>query len=359
VPVADSLKPYRTPIPAVVHFCWIGSRLSWASVFALLSAAACSELAEVILHHTDVLQDGPEFRALAQARGVQLSRIDPVDVLTRAGQALGTDAGEALVAMYRRLESPVVRSDILRAAILLTQGGVYLDMDTITTRSLRPLLDTSCFLGWEYVVWPLAARQHRTPARWLRQISLDAVRKLLRLVPGGWRAFRAVRGLYFCNVNNAVMGAEAGAPLLVAYLRAMLQVPPECQGLPYALGPDLLQTVIETDPQAGLVIHPPEVFYPLPPEISEHWFRIGRPGPVEAVLGADTRVVHWYASIRSQPLVAHISPAYVQDNRGRQLYSRLVHSTIGHLPGIFSPNGAYSPGRAIAVSAAATHAALP
>jgi hypothetical protein len=331
------------PIPAVVHFCWIGPRLSWASVFALLSAAVRSELSEVILHHTDVLQDGPEFRALAQASGVRLSRIDPTDVLARAGQALGAGASEALMEMYRRLESPVVRSDILRVAILLTRGGVYLDMDTVTTRSLRPLLDTACFLGWEYVVWPLAARQHRTPALWLRQISLDAVRKLLRLAPGGWRAFRAVQGSYFRNVNNAVMGAEPGAPLLVAYLRAMLQVPPECQGLPYMLGPDLLQAVIEADSQSGLVIHRPEVFYPLPPEISEHWFRIGPLGPVEAILATDTRVVHWYASVRSRPLVAHISPAYVQDNRGRQLYSRLVHSMIGHLPGIFPTNGACPP----------------
>ncbi|HEX4177348.1 MAG TPA: glycosyltransferase [Rhizomicrobium sp.] len=346
------------PIPAVAHFCWIGPRLSWASVFALLSAAVRGELAEVVLHHTDVLQEGPELRALAQASGVRLSPIDPVDVLARAGQALGTGAGEALVEMYRRLESPVVRSDILRAAILLSQGGVYLDMDTVTTRSLRPLLDTPCFLGWEYVVWPFAARQRRTPALWIGQISLDVVRKLLRSAPGGWRAFRVVQGLYFRNVNNAVMGAEAGAPLLVAYLRAMLQVPPECQGLPYALGPDLLQAIIEAGPQAGLVIHRPDVFYPLPPEISQHWFRIGRLGSVETVLTADTRVVHWYASIRSRRLVARISPAYVQDNRRRQLYSCLVHSIIGHLSGIFPLTG-HAPDRTIAASASASLATLP
>jgi Glycosyltransferase sugar-binding region containing DXD motif len=329
------------PIPAVAHFCWIGPSLSWASVFALLSAAERGNLTEVVLHHTDLLDDGPELRALSQATGVRLSRIDPAAVLGRAGDLLGAGLGEELVEMYRRLESPVVRSDILRSAVLFTQGGVYLDLDTITTQSLRPLFDAPAFLGEEYVVWPLAVRARRTPALWLRQIGLDVMRKVLRSAPGGWRAFRAIQGLYFRNVNNAVMGAEAGAPLLAAYLRAMLKVPFERQALPYALGPDLLQAVVDEAPQGSLVVHRPETFSPLPPEISEHWFRIGRPGPMAAVLAEDTRVVHWYASIRSRSFVAHISPAYIQENRGRQLYSQLVHAMIGHLPQIFPADGAF------------------
>ena len=329
-------------IPAVAHFCWIGPRLSWASVFALLSAAECGDLSEVILHHTDVLEDGPELRALTEARGVRLSRIDPSDVLAQTDQALGT--GDGLQKMYARLKAPVVRSDILRSAVLFNRGGVYLDLDTITTRSLRPLFEAPFFLGWEYVVWPQAIRDRRTPALWLRQIGLDVLRKVMRSAPGGWRAFRVVQGLYFRNVNNAVMGAEAGAPLLAAYLRAMIAVPPERQALPYALGPDLLQAVVEEAPPASLVLHPPEIFSPLAPEISEHWFRIGRLGPVEALLSEQTRVVHWYASVRTRALVAHISPAYVQKNRRCQLYSHLVYATIGHLRQIFSSDGAPSHG---------------
>jgi hypothetical protein len=326
------------PIPAVAHFCWIGPRLSWASVFAVLSAAERGDLSEVILHHTDVLEDGPEVRALAEARGVRLSRIDPSGVLARADQALGT--GDGLRAVYDRLTSPVVRSDILRSAVLFTQGGVYLDLDTITTRSLRPLLEAPFFLGWEYVVWPQAVRDRRTPALWLRQIGLDVLRKAMRSAPGGWRAFRAVQSLYFRNVNNAVMGAEAGTPLLAAYLRAMVAVPAERQEQPYALGPDLLQAVVAEAPAASFVLHRPETFAPLAPEISEHWFRIGRLGSAEEPQSEDTRIVHWYASVRTRALVAHISPAYVQRNRGRQLYSHLVYATIGHLRQIFPSDGA-------------------
>jgi Glycosyltransferase sugar-binding region containing DXD motif len=325
------------PIPAVAHFCWIGPRLSWASVFALLSAAERGDLSEVILHHTDVLEDGPEARALAEAGRVRLSRIDPSDLLARTDQALGT--GDGLRALYARLTSPVVRSDILRSAVLFTQGGIYLDLDTITTRSLGPLLEAPFFLGWEYVVWPQAIRDRRTPALWFRQIGLDVLRKAMRSAPGGWRAFRAVQNLYFRNVNNAVMGAEAGAPLLAAYLRAMVAVPPARQEEPYALGPDLLQSVVAEAPPASFVLHRPETFAPLAPEISEHWFRIGRLGSAEAPLSEETRIVHWYASVRTRALVAHISPAYVQRNRRRQLYSRLVYATIGHLPEVFSSDG--------------------
>ena len=40
-------------IPDRAHFCWIGSSLPWAYVFAILSAAERSELAQIFLHHTD------------------------------------------------------------------------------------------------------------------------------------------------------------------------------------------------------------------------------------------------------------------------------------------------------------------
>ena len=74
------------------------------------------------------------------------------------------------------------------------------------------------------------------------------------------------------------------------------------------------------------------MFYPLAPEISEHWFRTVRVVRLNEVLSADTRVAHWYASVRTRPLVAQISPRYVREHRGRQLYSALVCSCIRELP---------------------------
>ncbi|MBB5374228.1 glycosyltransferase [Acidocella aromatica] len=319
-------------IPACVHFCWIGKRLPWAYVFAVLSAAERGGMDEVVLHHTDELEDGPELRALRQASGVRLELTDPMARLAQAQTRLGV--GEGLTALYARLTSPVMRADVLRAAILYLEGGIYLDLDTITVASLRPLLGVPQFVGSEFIVWPHAVRSSRSPLIWAKHLTLDVLRKAMRLLPGGWRAFRRVEEWYFPGVNNAVMGATPGAALFGAYLRAMLALPRERQTEPYALGPDLLQALISHYPAEELTIHPPPVFYPLAPEISEHWFRPSRAPRLEQVLPPDTRVVHWYASVRSKPYVARISPGYVREHRDSQLYSALVCSALHGLPGL-------------------------
>ncbi len=315
------------PIPARVHFCWIGPVLPWAYVFAVLSAVAQGQMDEVLLHHTDELAEGPGLEALRAAPGVRLVRIDPRTCLAAAGERLGL---EGFYEAYAGLVSPVQRADVLRAAILFLQGGIYLDMDTITVASLRPLLGVPQFIGSEYIVWPHWVRHSRSPVVWARHLALDVLRKMLRLAPGGWRWFRHVEGWYFKGVNNAVMGAEPGAPLFAAFLREILAMPAARRTQPYALGPDLLQELAGREAGGGLVIHEPAVFYPLAPEISEHWFRPGRPA-LDLALRPQTLVVHWYASVRSKPYVARIDPDYIRAHSRSQLYSALVSQALPQL----------------------------
>ena len=317
-------------IPARGHFCWLGTRLPWAYVFAVLSAAENSGLHEITLHHTDELEADAGLRALELCPRVRVTRIDPIASLAAAGDALGI--GDRLVAIYRAVEAPAIRTDVLRAAILYREGGVYLDLDTVTTASLLPLLDTPQFVGCERLVWPYFARTSRSPALWCRTLSLDLLRKLMRRLPGGWRMFRYVERLCYVSINNAVMGAQAGSGLCAAYLRAMASMAPKRWSEPYALGPDLLQELSGGFPQSELTVMEPRVFYPLPPQISEHWFRIGRRVRLEAVLYPQTRVVHWYASVRTAAKVAAIDPGYVRAHRQQQLYSALVCSFIRKLP---------------------------
>lgn len=319
-------------IPAKGHFCWIGTKLPWAYLFAVLSAAENSELQEITLHHTDTLEAGAGLRALELCPRVRLNHIDPIACLTEAGHALGI--GDRLAAIYRAVAAPAIRTDVLRAAILYLQGGVYLDLDTLTTASLLPLLETPQFVGCERLVWPRFARTSRSPALWCRTLTLDVLRKLMRRLPGGWRMFRRVERFCYLGVNNAVMGAEAKSPLCADCLRAMAAMPPERWSEPYALGPDLLQDVVGRFPESELAVAEPHVFYPLPPQISEHWFRIGRGVQLEAVLHPQTRVVHWYASVRTASKVAAIDPQYVREHRHRQLYSALVCSRIRNLPAV-------------------------
>ena len=317
-------------IPARAHFCWIGTRLPWACAFAVLSAASRSELPEIVLHHTDELDEDAALAALKKTPQVRLSRVDPLAYLLEAGQKLGIEDG--LTVIYRRLANPAAQSDVLRAAFLYLEGGIYLDMDTMTTNSLLPLLNARQFVGCGFIIWPHSARTSRSPVMWARSLTLDLVRKMMRHTPHGWRMFRLIEHFCYRGINGAVMGAEAISPLLEAYLRAMLAVPPECQNQPYALGPDLLQKVIDRYVRDDLTIHEPHVFYPLPPEISEHWFRLGRNIRLDAVLSAETRVVHWYASVRTKSRVALIDPDYVRNHRESQLYSALAWECIGDLP---------------------------
>lgn len=317
-------------IPARVHFCWIGTRLPWAYVFAILSAAERSGLPEVILHHTDALEDGTELSALTGAVGVTLHRIDPIACLTDVGDELGV--GDQLAVLYEKLDSPVKRTDILRVAILLQQGGIYLDLDTVTVSSLLPLLDAAQFVGCEYIVWPHFVRASRSPAWWARSLALDLLRKALCRMTDGWKNFRRVERFYYRGINNAVMGAEPNSYLFARYLCAMLTITPERLQQAYALGPDLLQDIIDHDRPNDLIVHDPRVFYPLPPEISEHWFHIGDNVRLDAVLSAETRVVHWYASVRTKSRVALITPTYVREHQKHQLYSALVCSCVSSLP---------------------------
>ena len=314
------------PIPARLHFCWIGPRLPWAYVFAVLSASRRCELPDILLHHTDALMEGDELQALRDAPRVRLCRLEPGPYLTEAGRLLGL--GDGLAGLYRRLDDPVMRSDVLRAAILFLEGGIYLDLDTVTVGSLQPLLDATQFVGAEIIVWPYRVRVSRSAAVKARHLALDLVRKALRRAPRGWAAFRRIERLYPRGVNNAVMGAEANAGLMAEYLRAMLALPPEQQSRRYGLGPSLLQQVVARHEQSDLAIHPPQVFYPLPPEISEHWFRIVRRVRLDTVLSPETRVVHWYASVRTRALVGAITPRYIEAHQARQLYSALIRRCL-------------------------------
>ena len=314
------------PIPARLHFCWIGTSLPWAYAFAVLSAAEQSGIPEIVLHHTDLLEEGGPLHALRAAPGVRLSRIDAEACMAHADEVLSLRG--ALEALYRRLDRPVMRSDVLRAAILFLEGGIYLDLDTVTVGSLLPLTWSRNVVGSEVIVWPAAARASRSVLVLTCHLSLDLLRKGLKRMPHGWRAFRRVERLYPRSVNNAVMGAEQGSAVFADYLRSMTRMAPEQQRRLYALGPRLLQEVALRHGPALLTIEEPRVFYPLPPEISEHWFRTVRSVRLQRVLQPETRVVHWYASVRSRNGIARITPDTVRENRERQLYSALVHSCI-------------------------------
>lgn len=323
--VADRDLPLWSPavIPPVAHFIWYGSRFDWVSALAIRSACARGDFERVVLHHDSDLTRTPHWAALLDLPQFEARALVPDALFERAP----VDT-EGLLRLHDGLTAPNARANVVRAAILSREGGVYLDLDTVTVRSIAPLLDCGVFCGHERIIFPAALFRARSPILLARAGLFAAWRGACRMLPGGWRAFRRVEHWYPLAVNNAVLGAAPDHPFMKGLLTAMLEVPESRKRVPYALGTHLLQDRVAAYAGHDLVVHPAEVFYPLGPEISQHWFRKSAPPPLDDVLHPETRVVHWYASVRTKRLVPKIDPEYVRRNADRQLFSALARPFV-------------------------------
>lgn len=319
-------------IPSTAHFIWYGANFPWVHALAVRSALARGGFARVVLHAEPQLAEHPQLRELHDDSRFELRTIEPRVLLE-----VSPDHGPELLALYRSLPKPVARANVLRAAILAHEGGVYLDMDTVTVGSLSPLRRAGAFCGQEEIAFPGSLARAATPWPWLRAGSLHAVRAICRRHPDGIELFRRFAHHYARAVNNAVLAATPGHPLMRALLAAMVALPAQRQQVRFALGTHLLQAQVErysqsadsAAPETDLCVHPPPVFYPLPPEISQHWFRERARPQLDAVLAPETRVVHWYASVENRTVTARIDPSYVRAHAGIQLFSALALPFLG------------------------------
>jgi hypothetical protein len=294
------------------------------NVVAVRSAALRGEFAEVILHHDSDLSGTPYYRELVQTPGLKLRRLHVPSLLARCGRY---EAG--MLEVYGRLRAPAARSDLVRLALLYAEGGVYLDIDTVTLHSFRPLCrGVRAFCGRERIIYSAAVRSSSNPLVHLAALARSQLRGLLRRIPHGWAAFRRIERLFPLAVNNAVLGAAAQAPFIAHCIEQMLEIAPERQARPYVIGPHLLQSAVASYTGGDLAVHGSQTFFPLGPEISQHWFRLTRRVDLASVLSAETRLVHWYASVRSRDVVKHIDPAYVRAHVRDQLFSALVEPFV-------------------------------
>ncbi|MFZ5897126.1 MAG: glycosyltransferase [Myxococcota bacterium] len=295
-------------IPAACHFVWIGDNFPWLNFAAMASAVHRGGFSRVTLHHTDDLEHEPNFRALAELPRVVRHRLDPAREIDSA-------YGPRLVDLYRRLLAPAARSNLLRLAILVNRGGVYLDLDTVTCADLTPLRSAAFFCGNEHIAFPASLQRSPNPVAWSGAYLRSALRDVLRRSRRAVNLFRHVESWYPARANNAVLGAEARHPFLFELCERALALPGHVAMRRYALGTSLLQTALADTRRRDLVVHPPDVFYPLPPEISEHWFRADTHARLADALSARTRVVHWYASVRTRKIVPRFDASFLRDSR--------------------------------------------
>ncbi len=148
------------------------------------------------------------------------------------------------------------------------------------------------------------------------------VRDVFRRVPHGYRCFPRIERHYHRAVNRAIMGGVPGHRFCAEYLTAMTEVPKARWNKPHALGTHLSQSVYKRYDSTAF---PPPHFYPLPPEVSAHWFRFYRGGvdPMEAI-DPKTCCVHWYASVRTKKLVARMDESELRRVAGQQLFASLA-----------------------------------
>jgi hypothetical protein len=311
--------PVKVPaIPPVAHFIWFGRELLWVHLLAIRSAIQRGGFERVILHHADDLRGLPWWGKLQDLPGVEARQLKVEELLEHAG-------GARLVDVFRDLEELAGKANVVRAALLFVEGGTFLDADTVTIRSFLPLLEPGgAFCGQEHIIRPYYTSRNPSLSTRAANLLRRAARSALREVPGGWRAFRRIERLYPAAVNNAVLGSAPRHSLIGTLLENMLVVPRERRRVRYALGTHLLQQTVERYTLDDLRVLPPHAFYPLGPEISLHWFRHTRHALVGDVICPETRLVHWYASVRTKTIVSAIDPDYVRAHARTQLFSALA-----------------------------------
>jgi hypothetical protein len=312
-------------IPARAHFVWLGEKLPFVFVLAAASAARRGGFEQVLFHHTDPLKGEPAFGFLSRIPGVEARPMDAVALCEQAG-------GGRLVDCYRDLEQPAARANVLRVALLREHGGVYLDTDTLTLRSLSSLRARGgYFCGEERLVFP------KTRGPWWvsrldpRALARTLARDVCRRLPRGYRHFRRIERYYRTAVNNAVLGAEPRHPLVDELLVRMVTLPRAERRQRYALGVHLLQSAVGAWQGTDVHVEPPEVFYPLGPEISEHWFRERAVARIEDMTTARTLVVHLYASVRIHDKLARVTPAWVRTHAKTEPFSALAEPLVDEL----------------------------
>lgn len=294
-------------IPATAHLIWLGSELRWLHAMAIRTAALHGGFSRVVLHHDRPLDRTPGWSEVADLPNFEARPLDPNAIFAACGVF-----GASLARIFARLDKAAARANVLRAAILHAEGGVYLDTDTLTVRPLDDLREgLGAFCGEEHLVFPRDVVRRPNPLNLGGALLRSAARDTLRRLPGGWQPFGAISGLYHRAANNAVLGARPGHGLTTRLLAGMAAIPEARLKVRFALGTHLLQEVLAEGREADLWVAPPAVFYPLGPEISTHWFRPTRRVRLDAMLQAETRVVHWYASVRCDALLPAIDRDWV------------------------------------------------
>lgn len=291
-------------IPNKIHFVWSGKGFPYPFALAVKSAAARHPDWQVILHVGEEPVGNPHWDSIlpiAQAR-----REDPESILARV-----PEYGQRLVALHRAVPAsyPAGRSNLVRLAILASEGGWYLDFDTLCAARLDSVATSGAAIGEE---WVWRHDQERVSKGFSAKMIPSVVAFALSWIGGRTGLLRpdgAVesflrRAWGRKELNNAVIGAEPGHPWIRRLLELACDQDPSVR---FALGPALVNLGWADSGDSKLPYRAPTAtFYQFPPSQTSRYFRSPAKDLPEGAV-----VLHWCSS-NHRDLVRGMGPDLVQ-----------------------------------------------
>ena len=262
-------------IPNQYFYIWSGSSFPYLNLLAVKSLLLADASATVVVYLVGPAPQNDIFENLRGVDRVSIVSINPEDIFSQ----LPYDIKSVGTIFHKIPESSAsARSNILRYALLYLHGGVYLDFDTVVTKSLSDLAGHQCFIGEENV-W--VGDEDRVAGKWWVCVYprnlFWLTSWLLRRADSAWfsgklqiaRALKKTDSIWSKKQpNNAVMGAIAGSPFIRELLLACLDTDFTVR---YATGPTLVSQVAKDFPQLVSVL-PVNHFYSVAPGESFRFF---------------------------------------------------------------------------------------
>jgi len=318
-------------IPNRYHFVWFGREFPYTHALAIRSLARACAPEAIVLHVSEDLTGLAHFDEVAAQ--VPALRQRPLDLeqLLAGGEGFDVSALRSVYVDLQARKRWAALSDILRYLILLREGGVYLDFDIIAVRDLRPVLQ-SCrgFCGRERILVPARIHRGRRWTSYLRTSPLDLIRLLCSHTTTGIDWWKRIEHLYPAAINGAILGLEPGHVLAREALAAVPALVPALAHRRPAIGPDLLQDLIDGSQRTDMKVFDAPAFYPLGPTMAFHYFRKAKNvlALAHKVVTDATYIVHWYndnlrklprpedasevCALADHQLFAHIAQRYAQ-----------------------------------------------